>query len=824
MVSPVSTLGRTVRALLLSLAAAAVAVAATPAHGVTTDRTQVVVTLEAPSLARAVKTSRVLTPEMKTRRLDLHSVTSRAYIADVRAAQQVVERRIRARIPSAKVRWRYAVVLNGLAVALARRDVPKLADIEGIEGVHVGGRYGVTLDRAPSLIGADELWGGPTLPTAGNGVKIGIIDDGVDQSHPFFSASGYSYPAGFPKGQRSFTTPKVIAARAFAPATTTWQHARKPFDPVQSQHGTHVAGIAAGNVLAAPVDGRGTLSGNAPRAYIGNYKALSTPSDFGLIDNAGEVIAAIEAAVRDGMDVINMSFGEYETDPARNVVDAAVDGAAEAGVVPVAAAGNSFDDWGRGSIGSPGTAAKAIAVAATTKSGSIASFSSSGPSAMSLRMKPAVSAPGASILSSVPEREGTWASFSGTSMASPHVAGGAALLLQRHPGWTVDQITSALVQTGAPAGDPESDSEAVATRGGGGIVDLPEANDPRLFASPSTLSLGLLRVGSSRRVTVELTDAGGGAGSWSVSIRLPTAAGGVKLTVPPSVTVPGSLAVLAEPQQSAAETDVTGFIVLQRGIVMRRIPFWLRVTRVRLGPPARVLTKQGRYEGNTRTGRARVSSYRYPDDPGGFGLSNSLPGPEQVFRVRVQGRVANVGVRITRLPRGVSVTPRLVYAGDENRLAGIPALPVDINPYRGNLYGDLRPVVAANRPSAGVYDVVFETRSRAVSGPFSFRVWIDDKTPPRVKLLTPIATSLLRLSVADSGSGVDPRSITVLLDGRREVFVLKSGRLTVPLAGVGPGTHRLAITVADFQETKNSESVVGILPNTTVFRKTFRVR
>ena len=510
---------------------------------------------------------------------------------------------------------------------------------------------------------------------------------------------------------------------------------------------------------------------------------LSTPSDFGLIDNAGEVIAGIEAAVRDGMDVINMSFGEYETDPARNVVDAAVDGAAEAGVVPVAAAGNSYDDWGRGSIGSPATAAQAIAVAATTKSGSIASFSSSGPAAVSLRMKPAVSAPGASILSSVPEREGTWASFSGTSMASPHVAGGAALLVQRHPGWTVDQITSALVQTGSPAGDPEDDFEAAATREGGGIVDLPEANDPRLFASPSTLSLGLLRVGSNRRATVDLTDAGGGAGSWNVSVRLPAAAGGLKITVPPSVTVPGSFAVLAEAQQTAAEADVTGFIVLQRGGVMRRIPFWLRVTRVKLGPPARVLTKQGRYEGNTRTGRARVSSYRYPDDPGGFGVSNSLPGPEQVFRVRVRGSVANVGVRITRQPRGVSVTPRLVYAGDENRLAGIPALPVDINPYRGNLYGDLRPVVAANRPSPGAYDVVFETRSRAVSGPFSFRVWIDDKTPPRVKLLTPIATSSLTLSVADSGAGVDPRSIAVLLDGRREVFVLKSGRLTVPLAG-----------------------------------------
>jgi hypothetical protein len=298
----------------------------------------------------------------------------------------------------------------------------------------------------------------------------------------------------------------------------------------------------------------------------------------------------------------------------------------------------------------------------------------------------------------------------------------------------------------------------------------------------------------------------------------------VKLTAPQNVTAPGSFTVLAEAQQSAAEADLTGFVVLQRASVTRRIPFWLRVTRVKLGPPARVLTKQGRYEGNTRTGRARVSSYRYPDDPSGFGLSNSLPGPEQVFRVRVRGKVANVGVRITRLPRGVNVTPRLVYAGDENRLAGIPAFPVDINPYRGNLYGDLRPVVAANRPSAGAYDVVFETRSRSVSGPFSFRLWIDDKTPPRVRLLTPTATSALTLSVADGGSGVDPRSITVLVDGRREVFVLKPGRLSVPLQRLASGTHRLVVSVADFQETKNSESVVGILPNTTVLRKTFRVR
>ena len=86
--------------------------------------------------------------------------------------------------------------------------MPLLSAITGVRKVHVGGSFGVSLDRGPELIGADDLWGGPSLPTAGQGVKIGVIDDGVDQTHPFFDPSGYSYPAGFPKGQTSFTTPE----------------------------------------------------------------------------------------------------------------------------------------------------------------------------------------------------------------------------------------------------------------------------------------------------------------------------------------------------------------------------------------------------------------------------------------------------------------------------------------------------------------------------------------------------------------------------------------------------------------------------------------
>src|SRR5205814_8888070 len=109
---------------------------------------------------------------------------------------------------------------------------------------------------------------------------------------------------------------------------------------------------------------------------------------------------------------------------------------------------------------------------------------------------PDVTAPGVSILSSVPPREGTWAADSGTSMAAPHVAGAVALLRQRHPTWTVEQIKSALVLTGDPVyTDSAHTLEAAATREGGGVIDLRRADNPLVFASPTGLSFGLVRPG-----------------------------------------------------------------------------------------------------------------------------------------------------------------------------------------------------------------------------------------------------------------------------------------------------------------------------------------
>ena len=134
------------------------------------------------------------------------------------------------------------------------------------------------------------------------------------------------------------------------------------------------------------------------------------------------------------MNVINLSLGEPEIDPTRDFVVHAINGAAAAGVVPVVAAGNDFHPYGFGSISSPANASGAIAVAATTTSGQIASFSSAGPTPVSLLLKPDVSAPGVAITSSVPRtRAASGGRCRGRAWPTPPVAGAAALLKEQHP-------------------------------------------------------------------------------------------------------------------------------------------------------------------------------------------------------------------------------------------------------------------------------------------------------------------------------------------------------------------------------------------------------
>ncbi|HST18830.1 MAG TPA: S8 family serine peptidase [Gaiellaceae bacterium] len=738
----------------------------------------------------------------------LQSASHRTYMRQLDSAQAELADRIETSLPQAEVRWHYKLVTDGLAVALPRSQAAALARIPGVVRVWPNVRFHTLRDTAgPQQIGADKLWG-PNFSTAGNGMKIGIIDDGLQATHPYFNPSGFTYPAGFPKGDTKYTTPKVIVQRTFTPPSTTWKYAKVPFDPDNSFHATHVAGIAAGDYGAKALGN--TISGVAPNAYLGNYKALTIPTPLlGLDGNAAEIAAAIEAAVGDGMNVINLSIGEPEIDPSRDIVVQAIDGAAAAGVVPVVAAGNDFSEFGFGSVSSPGNAPDAITVAAATSKNAIAGFSSGGPTPVSLQMKPDVTAPGVDVVSSLPTSSQTWGLLSGTSMATPHVAGAAALLRERHPDWTVAQIKSALVQTGDPirAGNG---AEVPVTREGGGIVDVPRADAPLLFASPTGLSFGQLRPGATATRSVTLTDAGGGPVPWTASVVVQQ--GDAAVATQPQIAAPGVLTVTAT--AGATTGDVTGFVVLTRGTDVRRVPFWLTVASPKLArEKAIALGRPGILHGTTAGAPSLVSSYRYPTGDG-----ETYPGPERVYRLNVKGRPANFGAVVLR----GHVTPHVTFAGDENHLVGYTGLPVDLNPYR-KTFDDPRLIAGAVLPAPGAYDIVFDSASSANAGPFTFRWWINDTTPPRLVLRPRKSKNEVVVAAADAGSGVDPSSIRATLDGGDAQVAWANGAVRIH---VPKGRHKLVLSVSDYQETKNMEDVVPVggsttvTPNTTTLRTT----
>src|SRR4029078_11006851 len=163
---------------------------------------------------------------------------------------------------------------------------------------------------------------------------------------------------------------------------------------------------------------------------------------------------------------------------------------------------------------------------------------------MSLLMKPDVTAPGVDILSSLPND--TWSDhdWSGTSMASPHVAGAVAVLKQRHPSWTVAQIKSALESTGDPVHPGGGTGEVSTLREGGGRIDLPRADNVLVFSDPAGLSFGLAPRGTTLTKQLALTDAGGGPAPWSTSIVPQTTPTGTSLSLSsPTATAGSSLGV-----------------------------------------------------------------------------------------------------------------------------------------------------------------------------------------------------------------------------------------------------------------------------------------
>jgi hypothetical protein len=408
-------------------------------------------------------------------------------------------------------------------------------------------------------------------------------------------------------------------------------------------------------------------------------------------------------------------------------------------------------------------------------------------------------------------------------MAAPHVAGGAALLRKRHPAWTVEQVKSSLVQTGVAI---ESTGNIQPVREGGGLVDLQKADAPLLFASPTNLSFGLLKRGTSTTRTIRLEDAGGGAAPWSVTVEQERADGSVSIGVPPTVTAPGLLPVTVATTRFARQRELTGFVVLARGADRRRIPYWLRVSAPSLArKQPKPLRRPGLHKASTRGASARVRSYRYPSDVTIQGVTGTLIGPELVYRVRLRRPAVNFGVAVVWRARGVRVEPRVVRAGDENRLVGQTGLPINLNPYLRQ-FRQPTPAAGALRPTPGSYDVVFDGPSRGTAGAFRFRFWIDDTKPPRLR---PVSRTVrrgaaLRIRAADTGAGVDPRTIVALVDRSGVTAELSGGVIRIPTERFGPGRHRLDLQVSDYQESRNMENATAILPNTARLTTTFVVR
>jgi subtilisin family serine protease len=338
--------------------------------------TRVIVTLADPPLAAAAPRTAYKTMAGR-RKLNFASSFAVSHLARLEAAQNAAIARLHTAIPQATVSRRYRILLDGFAVSLPYQKLPELLTLGVAEHVYPSYTYTSLMNRGPSVVGAPQF---EALTGArGEGVKVAVVDDGVDQEHPFLSPQGFAYPPGFPKGPGGSTTPKVIVARGFAgPGANS-----APLDRDRSFHGTFVSGVIAGRAGTDVPAGRqgicveasggchpavDNISGVAPRAYIGNYRVFNVPFPLGgcCSGTTPEIVAAFEAAVADGMDVINFSGGGPQADPRTDALIPTVANVVRAGVVPVISAGNDRDYFGLGTAGSPATAPDAISVGAVS--------------------------------------------------------------------------------------------------------------------------------------------------------------------------------------------------------------------------------------------------------------------------------------------------------------------------------------------------------------------------------------------------------------------------------------------------------------------------
>ncbi|MGP3968931.1 S8 family serine peptidase [Streptomyces sp. 6N223] len=342
----------------------------------------------------------------------------------------------------------------------------------GVTSVTLDGIRRASLDTSVPQVGAPTAW---EAGYDGEGVTVAVVDSGIDASHPDLAGG------------------KVVAQANFSEAADAAD---------RFGHGTHVASIAAGTGASSD----GAYTGVAPGADLLNAKVLDDEG-YGL--DSG-IVAGLEWAVEQGADIVNVSLGGEDT-PELDPVEKAVNTlSAESDALIVASAGNV--PWPtESSITSPGSADAALTVGAVDDADLLAEFSATGPRVGDNAVKPDLTAPGAEIGAAAAEGsvlagEGTpvaegYVGLSGTSMAAPHVSGAAALLAQRHPDWTGEQLKAALVGTAQPA------EGLGAFEQGTGRLDVAAAIEQTVIAETPSLNLGTVAWphGDDEPVTREVT-------------------------------------------------------------------------------------------------------------------------------------------------------------------------------------------------------------------------------------------------------------------------------------------------------------------------------
>ena len=289
-----------------------------------------------------------------------------------------------------------STVLNAIFVGAPPDRLAELLAIPGVIGAMPERAIRPSLNKATTLANAPAAWAQAVIggqSNAGNGIKIGVIDTGIDQNNPALSDSGFTVPPGFPKCDSynqaqcsSYTNQKVIVARSYIQMISTGSSGADDYTPRDHDgHGTGVAAAAAGVQNSA---GTVPFSGMAPKAYVGSYKVFS--NDLAPDSTPESVlIQALHDAISDGMDIINLSAGGPAFSGATDDVLCgngkgvpcdplayAFETAAEAGEVIVVAAGNSGDYTYQlnesypyfNGINSPGTAPSVITVGGTINS------------------------------------------------------------------------------------------------------------------------------------------------------------------------------------------------------------------------------------------------------------------------------------------------------------------------------------------------------------------------------------------------------------------------------------------------------------------------